>query len=232
MALQNVDDVALFDNATGLGSDRYKNFAICDGKTQKKADGSGYIKTPNFTDRTLVQSGGQYAVDDIQGNDTINLTIGQLPAHSHVLTDPGHDHDIIDPGHSHPTDDPGHTHVLSGGSHTHTVPDHSHSITPTGVFDTDDNGGTGPFFPSVGSGLVGGDYGGVINTGGSGVLTTSAVAPVMTAAASPSGVTVDEAFTGITTGSEITGITMANTGSGDDIDIRNMSYAILYVIKL
>lgn len=231
LALQNQDDIDLFDADTGLGSDRWENWAIADGKKQKKADGSGFITTPNLIDRVLVQSGGEYDVNDVQGSDTINLTVGQLPAHAHTLTDPGHDHDITDPGHSHPTDDPGHTHVLSGGSHTHTINDHHHTITPNGVFDTDFNSGTGPFYPSVGSGLIGGDYAGEIDTGNTS-LTTNDTAPVMTAAASPSGVTVDDAFTGITTQNEVTGITMANTGSGDDIDVRNQSYAVLFVMKL
>ena len=38
------------------------------------------------------------------------LSIGELPAHAHGVTDPTHTHAINDPGHSHSVSDPGHAH--------------------------------------------------------------------------------------------------------------------------
>ena len=38
------------------------------------------------------------------------LSTGQMPAHSHTISDPGHLHTISDPGHNHNVNDPGHAH--------------------------------------------------------------------------------------------------------------------------
>lgn len=52
-------------------------WVLCDG-----ANG-----TPNMTDRFVVGSGGsKYSSGDTGGADTLNLTIGQLPSHSHTAT--------------------------------------------------------------------------------------------------------------------------------------------------
>lgn len=227
--LENTNDIALFDMNTGLGSGIWLGWGVCNGKTYPSPSG-GFIKAPNLIDRTLVQAGGSYAVDDIQGADNVTLTTAQLPAHNHGVNDPGHNHTITDPGHTHGIVDPGHTHAISGGSHTHTLPDHSHELNPA-VASVDNNSGTGPFGPAFGALSKGTNYSG-LNTNGAGLLTTNATAPVMTAAASPVGVSTQSAFTGITSAVGTTGITTQNTGSGTQVDIRNKSYACLVVMKL
>lgn len=45
--------------------------------------------------------GTAQAVGDTGGSSSVTLSVGQLPAHSHPVTDPGHDHAITDPGHRH-----------------------------------------------------------------------------------------------------------------------------------
>lgn len=89
-------------------------YALCDGGTYAKSDGSGNVTVPNLRDRFLVCAGSTYAVGATGGatsntptitvtNEAIALTINQLPAHNHAasVSDPGHAHGVYDPGHVH-----------------------------------------------------------------------------------------------------------------------------------
>lgn len=50
--------------------------------------------------RTLAtDAAGAHTHGGVTGNTT--LTVAQMPAHSHGVTDPGHNHNISDPGHTH-----------------------------------------------------------------------------------------------------------------------------------
>lgn len=77
--------------------------------------------TPDLRDKFLVGAGNAYAVGATGGatsnTPTITvaghvLTVGEMPAHTHV--DSGHTH--VDSGHTHT--DSGHTHIDSGHAHT------------------------------------------------------------------------------------------------------------------
>ncbi|GJH00212.1 hypothetical protein [Paraburkholderia terrae] len=74
--------------------------------------------TPDLRAKFIVgagDAGAQYAIGATGGADTVALTIAQLPAHSHGVSDPGHAHGVSDPGHSHAVNDPGHAHSGSVG---------------------------------------------------------------------------------------------------------------------
>jgi microcystin-dependent protein len=58
--------------------------------------------------------GTTYAPGATGGNDSVTLSVAQLPAHSHVVNDPTHNHAHSDPGHSHGYSDPGHAHASQG----------------------------------------------------------------------------------------------------------------------
>jgi microcystin-dependent protein len=62
------------------------------GVTWGPGDGATTFNVPDFRDRFLVGAGTTYAVGDTGGADSVTLTVGQLPAHSHGVTDPGHTH--------------------------------------------------------------------------------------------------------------------------------------------
>lgn len=94
-------------------------WALCDGGTYSKADGSGNVTTPNLRDRFLVGAGSVYLVGATGGalsntptitmsNASVTLTAAQIPAHTHTAT-------VTDPGHGHTTTDPGHAHSYTAG---------------------------------------------------------------------------------------------------------------------
>ena len=58
------------------------NWALCDGT-------SG---TPDLRDRFIVGSGSSYVIGATGGANTVTLTTAEMPAHSHIVTDPGHSH--------------------------------------------------------------------------------------------------------------------------------------------
>lgn len=80
-------------------------------------DGSTTFNLPNLVNNFPVGAGGAHALAATGGSDTMNvtvqghaLTVSELPAHNHPLTDPGHNHGVLDGQHSHGVSDPGHAH--------------------------------------------------------------------------------------------------------------------------
>jgi microcystin-dependent protein len=78
-------------------------WALCDGGTYPKIDGSGDITAPNLEDRFIVGAGGTYTAGNTGGENSVTLTEAQcaLPNHSHSIN---HGHGITDPGHTHDID--------------------------------------------------------------------------------------------------------------------------------
>lgn len=89
-------------------------YALCDGGTYAKSDGSGNVTVPNLRDRFIVGAGSSYAVNATGGatsntptitvtNEAVALTTNQLPAHTHnnTLNDSGHTHTATQAAHSH-----------------------------------------------------------------------------------------------------------------------------------
>ena len=92
-------------------------WALCNGQTVARTDGSGNITTPDLTNKFVVCAGTSYSVGSTGGaasntptitltNQAVTLTEAQVPAHAHTITvtDPGHNHAITDPGHAHSYD--------------------------------------------------------------------------------------------------------------------------------
>lgn len=92
-------------------------WALCNGQTVARSDGTGNITTPDLTNKFVVCSGTTYSVGSTGGaasvtptitltNQAVTLTEAQVPAHAHTvtITDPGHNHTITDPGHAHSYD--------------------------------------------------------------------------------------------------------------------------------
>jgi len=88
-------------------------WALCNGQTAIRSDGTGTIATPDLRDRFIVGSGLSYTIGNTGG---LALQTA-VPSHTHGLSDPGHVHGVSDPGHSHGVSDPGHNHGISEGSY-------------------------------------------------------------------------------------------------------------------
>ena len=73
-----------------------------------RTDGVGTITTPDLRDRFIVGSGTSYTTGNTGGANSVTLTSGQIPAHTHGLNlniwtggAGGHSHSVNDPGHAH-----------------------------------------------------------------------------------------------------------------------------------
>lgn len=100
---------------------------MCDGRTLAKADyptlfavlGDQFGATddtftlPDLRGRTVMGSGGapDFALAALVGAASFNMTVDQLPAHGHGVTDPGHTHDFSETTHTHTITDTGHVHT-------------------------------------------------------------------------------------------------------------------------
>jgi microcystin-dependent protein len=96
---------------------------ICNGQSLVKADfprlyakiGGAFGETattfglPDLTDKMLMGAGNIAALA-FGGAAAITLSVDQLPAHGHAVTDPGHGHTFTGAPHGHTITDPGHDH--------------------------------------------------------------------------------------------------------------------------
>lgn len=233
IALDDPYDIAQFNFGTGKGSGDWIGWGICDGTNYPAATGS--IITPDLRDRFIVGSQGSYTIGNVGGSNTVVLTVANLAAHNHTLTDPGHTHVINDPGHDHNVTDPGHNHGAIAAQHQHTFTtdvsgDHQHSYETIDIA-----GATYHIPPSIPPNQV--DFsvttkvtsvsGAHTHTG----LTDMAVTAV-TIDTAFTGIDMDRSFTGITNDSAVTDITILPEGSNTPHENRPPYFALLFVKKI
>lgn len=250
LLIQNSDDIESFDDE-GKGYGCWEKWAICDGRQHINPITKKPFTTPNFTDRFIIQANGTYAVGDVGGEAEVVLTVNQLPAHSHPVTDPGHIHDIDDSGHIHPIQDDMHTHQAVNDPHNHhaslSMGSHQHNFNDT--YQDDVNIGFAALAPA-------GPTQGFLNSSTPGEVTVASAAETSqteltdggtggtaegytdnqtqqtTIDAAATGIEVLSALTGIDeTQSSATGITVGDNGSNEAHNNLPPFYAALYVIK-
>ena len=76
-------------------------------------NGSTTFSLPDYRGRVpvgLASSGTFSTIGSVGGAETHTLTTGEMPSHTHTVTDTGHSHTATDPGHGHAITDPGHDH--------------------------------------------------------------------------------------------------------------------------
>lgn len=67
-------------------------WAICGTSWNTGGEGTGNFRLPNFVNYVPAGAGGAFAFASYNGANTITLTTGQMPNHTHVINDPGHYH--------------------------------------------------------------------------------------------------------------------------------------------
>jgi len=163
---------------------------------------AGQITLPNFQERVPMGPGGGAALLELIGATQIALAVGQLPAHKHVLTDPTHNHaDTFA--------------VASGGAHVHGA-----AIAGNEFIIVDR--------PTAGEWCqmpVGTNHAprSLIGENLTAPLVRSEIA---TASAGAHAHTLNGANLGAATG-----ITMQDTGGGANIDIRQKSVVVNFIIR-
>jgi microcystin-dependent protein len=81
-------------------------------------NGTSNFQLPNLQGRFpigvgMAPSGQIYNIGQIGGVEQIQLTINNMPSHSHLATSPTHNHSVSVPQHTHPFTVPAHTHPYS-----------------------------------------------------------------------------------------------------------------------
>ena len=97
---------------SGSTSNVPSGWVLCDGTTYN-TDGSP-VNVPDLRGMFIVGSGGDYTTGDTGGQESVTLSVNELPSHSHTVD--SHQHNI--------------------GSHTHNVGNHSHNVSGSGSSST------------------------------------------------------------------------------------------------
>jgi|GEM_PF-3533025 len=84
----------------GTTTDVPEGWAICDGGTYSRSDNNGTVTTPDLSGKFVVgvgNGGGQvYSAHATGGQDSVALTVSEIPAHDHNVRDLGHTHGYTD----------------------------------------------------------------------------------------------------------------------------------------
>jgi microcystin-dependent protein len=177
-----------------VGATAPANYLICDGSQHSSATyptlsgllggTGGVFNVPNLLDRVVVGAGQSWGAGTTGGESAHQLSLNEMPAHTHGVTDPEHYHNVNDTTHNH---------SQSAHAHTATQDPHTHGYTINNVV-----GGAGLGF--------GQNY----TVTGQGATTSAAQPNVYT---NPSNANINPAATGIqNTQSALTNISIQNAG--------------------
>lgn len=159
---------------------------------------------PNLADRVPVGKTNSSSVGNFGGNNTVTLSVSQLPSHTHTGTTNS------DGSHSHTgTTD-------TNGTHTHTVSDPGHTHTQTTINDDFNNSGGNP--PGFSADSAGSRTWSNINSSTTGISINSNGNHA-------------HSFTTSNAGNHTHTFTTNSTGSDNSIDIRNKYIVLNYIIR-
>lgn len=234
LCLEDETDIECFDLTSGLGSDKWEGWAVCNGQEQPVPNSTKKFTVANLLDKFIVGAGDTYDVGDTGGENTHTLISAEMPTHDHSITDPGHQHPVNDDGHIHGAASPAHIHSFTGEPHNHVAGNESsHTHDLASVFSVDYNGGTGPFRTGVGFEGSGVNYSGDKTLAGSAHTHSIANATATgTIGGTAAAVTVASANTGIEVENALTGISLSSAGESAPHENRPPYFAVLFVQKL
>jgi microcystin-dependent protein len=199
-----------------VGTTAPTNYLMCDGSQHSTATypvlsgllggSGGTFNVPDLRDRVTLGAGVSYANMATGGEATHVLTIGEVAAHAHGVSDPTHTHGLADPGHVHGVNQSPHAHGISD-------PGHAHGFTQNTIV-----GGAGLAF--------GQNY----NLGGQG-STTAGAGTGIGIQAQNANVSIAAAGTGQSIQGNYTGISTQNAGSGAAHNNMQPFYALNKIIR-
>ncbi len=170
----------------------------------------GTAGTIDLRDRFVVGAGISYTVGVTGGSATNTLSVANLPAHNHPISDPGHAHATTQSAHAHAINDPGHAHAVADPGHYH------------GFLDVNGN----PIS------FIGTNNGGFSIVGGSNAQASNRTTAVTTGIGiygSTTGIGIYGNTIPISINGATTGITTTNTGSGTAVNNLPPYYALAYI---
>lgn len=85
----------LFCNGAAVSRTVYAGLFAAIGVTWGPGDGLTTFNLPDLRGRFPMGASGAHALASNGGAESLNLSVGQLPAHSHAVTDPGHTHSAL-----------------------------------------------------------------------------------------------------------------------------------------
>lgn len=199
------------------GATAPQGWLLCDGSQYTKSaqpalfmaigyvyGGAGDVfNVPDCRDRALFGAGSLVALGGTAGSNKATLSIDNMPAHAHAVTDLGH------------------THAFTGDPHNHTVtdPGHSHGVTDTGHA----HAGGAAVAANVGTAGAAADVVAQANTASS---TTG-----VTVNAASTGVSVNNTASTGSNATSLTGVEVDATGGGVEFSILNPVIGINMIIK-
>lgn len=226
--IDDPDDLAAFDETTGLGSGNWLGWAIANGNSYTDENTGATVTTQNQMNRVPVGAGDQYEVGDQFGLDAVALTANQNGTHNHAITDTGHVHGVTDTGHNHSVIDTGHSHTVTDTGHTHAIVNTmalaknvatASQVNSTVQVKTDTDADVPDTWTEQTIDLVGSVTASSANTG-------------ITLGGSNTGVVIDGSNTGVVINSEVTGLALADSGLGEEHENRQPSSAYLFVKRI
>lgn len=99
----------------------YESLFSAIGTTYGIGDGTSTFNIPDYRDRFLIGASATYPLGTTGGGNSITLSIGNLPSHTHGVTDPTHTHTFTGVPHTHTVTDPGHSHTSTALTSTNTA---------------------------------------------------------------------------------------------------------------
>ena len=86
----------MFTNGQALKKDEYPKLYAVIGDKYRQPDNNDEttFNLPNKSGRVSIQANDKYPLGTIGGEETHKLTVNEIPAHNHGITDPGHNHTV------------------------------------------------------------------------------------------------------------------------------------------
>jgi microcystin-dependent protein len=106
------DQIGWFEcDGRAISRTDYPNLFAAISTTYGSGDGSTTFNIPDYRGRFRIGTDTTYPLGSTGGASSVALSVGNLPSHTHSVTDPHHTHTFTGVPHTHSITDPGHHHT-------------------------------------------------------------------------------------------------------------------------